>query len=154
MSPTPYQPPEYVYESIYDFIKHTGFTPPPNQPFHSWRQGPFDPCCWLWKGAFGIRGETPTFYVRRGNMSARKFSYIAFIGAIIVDEIIMGSLCDNKSCVHPHHVEPWPTRRGTSRRLTREDMNTIRSLYRDSVPIPEIAKRFGVGAGYVYYLVR
>ena len=64
--------------------------------------------CWIWQGYRGKSGYG-TFSVKHKNISAHRFSYMAFKGPI-PEGMTIDHLCRKPSCVNPKHLEAVPIR--------------------------------------------
>lgn len=62
--------------------------------------------CWYWTGARLQRGYG-TFFFEGGPVSASRWSYAYFVGAIPVG-FEVDHLCENPPCVNPDHLEAVP----------------------------------------------
>ena len=60
--------------------------------------------CWLWQSAINKQTGYGAFYAFGKSVSAHRFSYGLFIGAI-PEDLCLDHLCRNRKCVNPMHLE-------------------------------------------------
>lgn len=115
--------------------------------------------CWLWTACVSPGGHGRVCYKRRGEYAHRA----AFMEAHGLESApLIRHTCGCAACVRTGHLEPGThadnakdmavmfTGRG---HLVAQDVRDIRSLYRDGMPLGEIAAKFGVAYGTVYPIV-
>lgn len=61
--------------------------------------------CWLWTGAIQSKGYGMLWLGGDDFMTAHRFSYEHFVGAIPVN-LQLDHHCRTRSCVNPNHLEP------------------------------------------------
>lgn len=111
--------------------------------------------CWEWSF---VRDRNGYGYltIDRRTVKAHRFYYEMAV-APISPGMHIDHLCKNTSCVNPEHLEVVTpaenARRRSTTRLTRADVDTIRSLA-GTIPQGEIASRFGISPGYVSTLIK
>lgn len=123
--------------------------------------------CWLWTGAQNTNGYG-RFIDGNQHKLAHRVSYELFVGPI-PDGMNVCHACDNRKCVNPHHL--WvgsqtdnlrdavakgrmfrPNTNGEmngNRKLSAEDVRTIRAMFRGGQRRYRIAERFGVSPSTV-----
>jgi len=106
--------------------------------------------CWVWLGAkthgYGTIG------VKRKTRYAHIYFYEQS-GGCLPDGYELDHLCRNTLCVNPDHMEAVThaenNRRGRSTKLTKHQVEEIRSLVKSGLNQGDIAKRFGIHNSHV-----
>jgi hypothetical protein len=106
--------------------------------------------CWVWNGTLTVKGYGRASRGGRPR-AAHRLVYEKHVGPI-PEGLQLDHLCGVRECVNPDHLEPVTnaenSRRGRNTRLTRSDVDEIRSL-RGIELQREIALRFGISPSYV-----
>lgn len=104
--------------------------------------------CWIWQKAIGKAGYG-NVHADGTTRNAHRVYYERWRGAVPAG-MQLDHLCRNRACVNPAHLEPVTalvnSHRGARRRLSWDDVQTIRSASGFNI---EIAEAFGVSATYV-----
>lgn len=106
--------------------------------------------CWLWKGALNDKG-LPYISIEGRKYIAYRVSFELVHGPLNDGELPMHS-CDTPACVNPWHLQrgTHKTNMEDMKRKHRHGMSfyvvrAIRKLAAEGIPIPDIAKRYGIG---------
>ena len=120
--------------------------------------------CWIWIGRL-IKGYG-TFSVGGKQVYAHRYSY-EFVHGRVPPGLELHHICDNKSCVNPHHVVPvfhsenmrqaalrlvWSGGRNGNSKLVESQVLEIKRALKQGVPVMELAMRFNVSPRMVYYI--
>lgn len=123
--------------------------------------------CWLWTGAINSNGYG-RFIDKNTHKLAHRVAYELFVGPI-PEAMNVCHTCDERKCVNPHHL--WlgsqsdnlrdavakdrmfrPNTNGErngNRKLTTEDVRSIRAMFRGGQLKYRIAQHFGVSPSTV-----
>lgn len=123
--------------------------------------------CWTWNGSVNSNGYGK-FVVGNVQRLAHRVAHEYFIGPVPDGEVVCHA-CDNRLCVNPHHL--WigtqsdnlkdasrkgrmfrPDTRGErngNRKLSADDVRTIRAMFRGGQRRYQIAAMFGVSPSTV-----
>ncbi len=113
--------------------------------------------CWEWQGSRTHGGYGEACF-KRNRKSAHVFAYIAAHGPL-PDGVCVLHKCDNPPCCNPLHLflgtfaenNKDRNRKGRSyRKLTPDQVITIRQLRTNNVPYQQIANLLGMGYGTIY----
>ena len=119
----------------------------------------YDTPCWIWQHHIN-RGYGKTNIKRAGRMrseSAHKAYYEDRYG-VVPKGMELDHLCRVRSCVNPTHLEPVShaenMRRGAVAKLTHAQVEQIRRIREEAeLPVPRIAKAFGVAPHAIYRIL-
>lgn len=120
------------------------------------------PDCWLWAGCKHKFGYGKLLGPSKRVDFAHRISWMLFRGPIN-DGLYVLHKCDNPPCVNPDHlflgthddnskdmVAKGRSGRGRSRRLSTDDVWSIRSLFASGAETRQsLSERFGMSRGYV-----
>lgn len=88
----------------YKRVRRTGRTEHLSREASFWTQVQKRPDgCWVWTGACSSNGYG-AFWADGRQISAHRFSYQSFFGAIPRDKPVIMHMCDNPPCVRPEHL--------------------------------------------------
>lgn len=114
-----------------------------------------DKGCWIWDHSIDTDGYG-LIWRNNKNIRAFKYFYKKFKGET-PKGLVLDHLCRNGKCVNPDHLEPVTTaeniRRGKVAKLKKEDISTIKDLYKKGIKQKEIGKRFNVGQDHISRIV-
>lgn len=110
-----------------------------------------DTGCWIY-GCGKLSSKYPYVWVDGRCIGAHVLFYTKYKGNV-PDGLEIDHLCRNTQCVNPDHLEAVTHRenmkRGGLYKLTRADVDVIRSTPRYIGVVPDLAKRFGVSRSYI-----
>lgn len=126
--------------------------------------------CWLWIGNIGTDGYGK-FWLRGRTTHAHRVAYELTRGPIQIDDPrFVCHRCDNPPCCNPEHLFLGTHRENTddmiqkgrstagersgNAKLTNDEVRAMRNQHVQGVPIPELAKRFGISATNAHSVVR
>jgi len=114
--------------------------------------------CWIWKGSKDHKGYGK-ISLNKKVWSAHRLSYTLSVGNILRDMRVCHS-CENPACINPKHLFLGDLGDNMINRikkelskLSEENKNKIRNLYKASYSIEDIAKEFNVSYGVVSLLL-
>ena len=112
--------------------------------------------CWNWQGALDLDGYAKGLRRKHngGGLEQRMARwFFEDVKGSIPDGLTIDHLCRNRACVNPDHLEAVTvaenTRRGSSAKLTREQVAQIRSLCQEGWQQTDIAKAYAVNQSQV-----
>jgi len=111
--------------------------------------------CWVWHGY--TDDGVPMFPVKRRYRSARQVALHLYKQIEVNSGYVTRSLCKNRLCVNPDHVEIVPRVFGSGEthaqaKLTWNDVRKIRELLTQGLTHAEIARRFGVARSTITHI--
>jgi hypothetical protein len=124
--------------------------------------------CWLWTGArdengYGIINLRGTTYNRGRISKVHRFAAILWLNLPDDSRVVVRHTCDNPHCFNPEHLllgsqrdnMQDAARKGTmAKKLSFDDVRTIRHLHSEGVSMNELGRRYNVSARAISMVVK